>query len=70
MDLTNQPEFGKDLAKIGRVGQNDVVERVIDVPLDATGEVSIALVPTGCDGCGYCSRETAKPPLLIVEFGE
>jgi len=66
----NQPKLGQEVAKIGRVGQGAVVERELKIALEGKKEISIALVPTGCDGCGYCSRETAKPAELIVEFGE
>jgi len=65
----NRPALGDVLAKIGKVKAGEVVERKLDVSLEGREELSIAIDLTGLDGAGYCSRESATPPELVVDFG-
>jgi hypothetical protein len=62
------PELGQELARIGKTKRGEVIERALPVSLEGREEISIALAPTSCDGGGYCSRETARPAELVVEF--
>ncbi|MHC5058475.1 MAG: SUMF1/EgtB/PvdO family nonheme iron enzyme, partial [Planctomycetota bacterium] len=62
------PELGRELARVGRTEKGGVIERALPVSIVDRSEVSIAIVPTSADGAGYCSRETAKPAELVVEF--
>ena len=64
-----RPQEGKEVGKLGAVKRGEVVERELKVELRGQKELSIALVPTSCDGTGFLSRESAHPPELIVEYG-
>ena len=65
----NRPALGAVLATIGKVKAGEVVERKLDVSLEGRDQLSLAIDPTGLDGAGYGSRESATPAELIVEFG-
>ena len=63
-----RPELGKELAKIGPVVENQVVELPLQIDLSGMKEISLAIDPTGCDGVNYISREGGKPAELVVEY--
>ena len=56
------------MGKIGPVAENQVIEIPLQLALEASQELSLALDPTSCDGLGYLSREAGKPPELVVEY--
>ncbi|MCR4412812.1 MAG: DNRLRE domain-containing protein, partial [Thermoguttaceae bacterium] len=64
----NRPQPGKELARLGAVGEREVVERPIAVEHLIGRELSLVIDPTSCDGVDYLSRESDKPPELIVEY--
>lgn len=69
-----RPRPGKAVATIGRVAADAVVELPLDsetLGLD-TGAcaLSVALVPSSCDGVNYVTREGGRPAELIVEYEE
>jgi hypothetical protein len=63
-----RPEPGKDLAILGKIEQQEWVERVLDIDLTGLKELSICLDPTGNDGASYVSREGPQKPELVVEY--
>jgi outer membrane protein assembly factor BamB len=63
-----RPAAGRELARLGRVEERQVVECPLNLDLNARGELSLALDPTGCDGVDYSSREGSQPPELVVEY--
>ena len=67
----NRPKPGKVLAKIGKVGEHQVVE--LPLPLTAAdlagkAELSLVIDPTSTDGVTYVSREGKKPAELVIEY--
>ena len=50
------------------VAENEVVECPLDVQLDRSGELNLVIDPTSCDGIYFLSRESDKPPVLIIEY--
>jgi hypothetical protein len=65
-----RPKLGEELAKIGPVAENQVVEVPLKVSLAGRKELSLALDPTDCDGVDYGSREGGRPAELVVEYEE
>ncbi|MFW6161871.1 MAG: DUF7594 domain-containing protein, partial [Planctomycetota bacterium] len=65
----NRPEPGKELARLGRVQENQVVELTLD-PAALAGKKALSLVidPTSCDGTDYVAREGNQPAELVVEY--
>ena len=63
-----RPKLGDIVGKIGPVAENQVIEIPLQLALEASQELSLALDPTSCDGLGYLSREAGKPPELVVEY--
>jgi len=63
-----RPKAGPELARLGRVGEQQTVERPLDVDLAGKSELSLLVDPTSCDGVDYLSRESRKPAELIVEY--
>jgi hypothetical protein len=66
----SRPALGRELARLGAVSGNEVVERQLDLDLTGQQEVSLALDPTSTDGVDYLSRESGTPAVLIVEYEE
>jgi hypothetical protein len=65
---SNRPALGRELARLGNVGENETIERVLNVDMAGQKELSLAIDPTSCDGLDFLSREGAHPPELIVEY--
>lgn len=66
----NRPALGRELARLGAVSENEVVERPLDLELTSQQEVSLALDPTSTDGVDYLSRESGSPAVLIIDYEE
>jgi len=65
---SNRPPLGRELARLGKVLEDEVVERALPIDLSGQQELSLAIDPTSSDGLDYFSREGAQPPELIVEY--
>jgi hypothetical protein len=63
-----RPKPGKQLARLGRVGENQVVECPLAVDLAGKSELSLVIDPTNTDGVDYLPRESSHPPELVVEY--
>lgn len=63
-----RPEIGAQVATLGKVEKGGQVEREIPVELLTGDTVSLAIVPTSLDGAGFCSRESASLPALVVTY--
>ncbi|MFH1268357.1 MAG: hypothetical protein ABIK89_21770, partial [Planctomycetota bacterium] len=63
-----RPEPTRELARLGRVAERQIVECPLDVDLAGMTELSLLIDPTGCDGVDYLSREANQPAELIVEY--
>ncbi|MDI9444782.1 MAG: DNRLRE domain-containing protein, partial [Planctomycetota bacterium] len=63
-----RPKASKELARLGRVSENQAVEVPIEVELSGKSELSLIIDPTSTDGVDYLSRESAKPPELTIEY--
>jgi hypothetical protein len=63
-----RPQLGGVVAQIGPVTENQVVELPLELSLQGSQELSLAIDPTGCDGVNYISREGGKPAELVVEY--
>ncbi|MEE8451308.1 MAG: hypothetical protein V3R99_05310, partial [Thermoguttaceae bacterium] len=64
----NRPAIGKELGRLGRVVEGQVVECPLNVELSGKTELSLVLDPTSCDGIDYVMREGGHPAELIVEY--
>jgi outer membrane protein assembly factor BamB len=64
----NRPKVGRQLARLGRVTENQVVECPLAVDLHGRTELSLVIDPTSIDGVDYLPRESNQPPELIVEY--
>ncbi|NOZ23258.1 MAG: PQQ-binding-like beta-propeller repeat protein [Planctomycetes bacterium] len=65
----NKPALGEKVGVIGKIENGERIERDLNIDLDGRKEVSLAIVPTSCDGASYLSREGGSPPELIVRIG-
>ncbi|HUT91951.1 MAG TPA: PQQ-binding-like beta-propeller repeat protein [Thermoguttaceae bacterium] len=65
---STRPKAGQELAQLGRISENQVVEVPIKVDLSGKTELSLIIDPTTTDGVDYLSRESAKPPELTIEY--
>jgi hypothetical protein len=63
-----RPKAGRQLARLGRVSERQVVECPLKVDLTGKTELSLVIDPTGTDGVDYLSRESANPPELTIEY--
>ncbi|MFH1265820.1 MAG: PQQ-binding-like beta-propeller repeat protein, partial [Planctomycetota bacterium] len=63
-----RPEPTRELARLGRVAERQIVECLLDVDLGGKTELSLLIDPTGCDGVDYLSREANQPAELIVDY--
>ena len=65
----NRPKPGQQLARIGRVAEEQIVELTLD-PAILAGRKALSLVidPTSCDGVDYTAREGRRPAELVVEY--
>ncbi|NUQ61968.1 MAG: PQQ-binding-like beta-propeller repeat protein [Pirellulales bacterium] len=68
VNYANRPKAGKTLAQLGAVAENQLVDLPLDIDLSDRKELSLLLDPTTCDGTDYLSRESGKPPVLIIEY--
>lgn len=64
----NRPPAGRELARLGAVAANQVVEVPLDIEVAHGGELSLVVDPASTDGTDYLSRESTRPPGLVVEF--
>jgi hypothetical protein len=65
---STRPPLGRELARLGKVMENETIERPLVVDMTGKKELSLAIDPTSCDGIDYYSREGAQPPELVVEY--
>jgi len=63
-----RPAPGKELGRLGRVSQRQVVECPLKVELKGTGELGLVIDPTSTDGTDYLTREANQPAELIIEY--
>jgi len=63
-----RPELGRELARLGRVRENQLVDCPLEIDLEGKGELTLAIDPTSCDGIDFLSRESADPPQLTIEY--
>jgi hypothetical protein len=66
----NMPKRGRELARLGAVAEDQVIERKLDLDLTGRSELSLAIDPTSNDGTDFLSRESGTPPALIVDYEE
>jgi hypothetical protein len=64
----NRPKVGRQLARLGRVTENQVVQCPLAVDLQGRTELSLVIDPTSIDGVDYLPRESDQPPELVVEY--
>jgi outer membrane protein assembly factor BamB len=64
----NRPAPGDELARIGAVGEHQVVECPLKVDLAGKEELSLVIDPTSCDAVDYVSRTGSQPPALVIEY--
>lgn len=65
---TKQPSLGRELCRIGRVAEWEVVERALPTEvLAGRKEISLAIDPTSTDGTDYLTREGGRAAELIIE---
>lgn len=64
----NRPTPGAEVGVLGAVGRDQWEERRLNVDLTGRKELSVAIVPTSCDGASYISREGKTPPELVIEY--
>ncbi len=63
-----RPQPGRELARIGAVVANQIVQCPLKIDLQGQGELSLVIDPLTADGIDYISREGGKPAELIVEY--
>lgn len=64
----NRPTPGRELVRLGRAAERQLLEFPLPVDLGGKEELSLVIDPTSCDGVDYLSRESAEPPELVVEY--
>ncbi len=64
----NRPQVGRELARLGAVAANQVVALPLEIEVARGGELNLVVEPTSTDGTDYLSRESPRPPELVVEF--
>jgi hypothetical protein len=64
----SRPAFGDELARIGPVSPNQVVDCVLPADRIPSGEFSLVIDPVNADGIDYITREGGQPPSLVLEF--
>jgi len=64
----NRPAPGEELARIGRVGEYQVVECPLQLDLAGVKELSLVIDPTSVDGVDYFSRKGGRPPALVIDY--
>jgi hypothetical protein len=62
------PKLGRELAQLGRLSENQIVECDIPVELLEGEELSLAIDPTSTDGVDFLSRESGSGAELLVEY--
>jgi hypothetical protein len=68
LTYANRPKPGAELAKIGPVAENQIVEIPLRIDLAGKRELSLMLDAADCDGVDYLTRESGKPAELIIEY--
>jgi hypothetical protein len=68
LTYANRSKPGAELAKIGPVAENQVVEIPLRIDLAGKRELSLMLDAADCDGVDYLTRESGKPAELIIEY--
>ena len=64
----SKPAVGEELAKLGKVAEDQIVECPLKINLTGKKELSVVIEPTSCDGIDYLTREAGKPAELIIEY--
>ena len=65
---TTRPELGRELARLGRMAEREVVECELPAELLSVAELSLAIDPTGTDGYDLLSRESGSAAELVIEY--
>jgi hypothetical protein len=65
-DTRLQP--GREVGKMGKVGNDVWEERDLDLQLEGKQEITLVIVPTSTDGASYIPREGGSPPELVIEY--
>ncbi len=65
---TDRPAPGRQVGVLGKVGNDTLEERVLDVDLSGMTELRLVLEPTSTDGASYFAAETGKGPELVIEY--
>ena len=68
VNYKNRPKPGKELAQIGSVAENQVVDLPLKLDLTGQKELSLIIDPTSCDGVDYLTREGGHAAELIIEY--
>ena len=68
LTYASRPPVGEELAKLGKVAEDQIVECVLKIDLTGKKELSLVIEPTSCDGIDYLTREAGKPAELIIEY--
>ncbi len=68
LTYANRPKTGREVAKLGRIHPDETVERPLALSLDGKDSLDLTLEPQSTDGTSYCSRESAAPPTLVIDY--
>jgi outer membrane protein assembly factor BamB len=68
LTYASRPAVGEELAKLGKVFTDQIVECPLKVDLTGKKELSVVIEPTSCDGVDYLTREAGRPAELIIEY--
>ena len=68
LTYANRPRCGFELARLGSVTENQVLERPLRIDLTNSRELSLAIDPTSTDGVDYLARESGQAPQLVIDY--
>jgi len=63
-----RPETGKELAQLGPVFEDQILDCPLKVDLTGRTELSLVIDPVNCDGVDYLSRESGRPAELVIDY--
>jgi hypothetical protein len=63
-----QPKLGREIARRGHVADDNVIEWPLAVVPQNHDTLSLAVDSTDLEGAEYLSRESDRPPELIIEY--
>jgi len=64
----NRPTSGPEVAALGSMAENELIERPLTIDLQGKRELSLAIDPTSTDGVDFLSRESGSPPELVIDY--